>query len=161
MKNNIGGKLSAEGISHAKCGEFPLRIGFSPRKPVFACPCCYFLRRLKDLHFKLKKKIAYNWCYIALPDFSLEASFELQSWKNQDAGLRILQKSEKLWRRHFFHNSSNGGKSNAEDFSHAKCGENPLWAGFRKEIRVCLPLLLLQNGLSETYPQKNKGKNAE
>jgi len=63
VKNNIGGKLSAEGISHAKCGEFPLRIGFSPRKPVFACPCCYFLRRLKDLHFKLKKKIAYNSCY--------------------------------------------------------------------------------------------------
>jgi len=32
---------------------------------------------------------------------------------------------------------------------------------FPKKIRVCLPLLLLQNGLSETYSARNKGKNAE
>ena len=34
-KNNIGWESNAEGISHAKCGKFPLWVGFSPRKPVF------------------------------------------------------------------------------------------------------------------------------
>jgi len=32
---------------------------------------------------------------------------------------------------------------------------------FTKKTRVCLPLLLLQNGLSETYLAQNQGKNAE
>ena len=34
-KNNIGWESNAEGISHARCGKFPLWAGFSPRKPVF------------------------------------------------------------------------------------------------------------------------------